>query len=134
MAEHVAIVDRRYVKAILSGDKRVECRLTQTARPPFGCITPGDRLYLKQSSGPFFAEATAGAVYMADKLTPAAIDAIRDQHDEAIQGEATFWEQRRKKARHVTLIWLRNVQPIDEGPTYRKRHMVAWYVLEDDKP
>lgn len=133
MATHIAIVSRGYVEPILSGRKTVECRLTRTARAPFGRVAPGERIYLKQSSGPFFAEATVDAVYMADRLNAAAVDRLRAAHDEQIRGEAAFWRSRRRVARYATLIWLRDVRPIDRGPSYVRRHMVAWYVLDEDE-
>lgn len=132
MAIHVAIVDQRYVQPILSGRKSVECRLTRTRRPPFGCVTPGERIYLKRSGGPFFATAVAAAVYMAADLDSAAVDRLRKAHDQQIGADPAFWRERRKWAKRVTLIWLRDVQPTDRGPAYRRRHMVAWYVLDDD--
>ena len=76
MSIHVAIVHKPYDEHILAGRKTVEARLTKTSVPPFGCIKPGDRIYFKRSSGPFFVVATAVRVWMADRLEAADIDRI----------------------------------------------------------
>ena len=127
---HVAVVTAEYVRPILDGRKAIECRLTRTAVPPFGCIAPGQRIYFKQSAGPFFATAVADRVWMTDRLDPASVDRLRTQHDAEILGGG-FWKKKREVARYGTLIWLREVQPCDLRPQYRPQNMRAWYVLDD---
>jgi len=128
----VAIVQRAYERLILDGAKTVELRLTRTPIPPFGCIKPGERVYLKRSGGPFFARATAAGVLMLDALNPAAVDRLRRQYDRWIRGSAAHWREKRRVARYATLIWLRDVAPTTQQPRYRPQNMRAWYTLDDD--
>jgi len=132
MAVHVAIVSPPYDRLILEGRKRIESRFTQTARPPFGAIKPGDRLYFKRSGGRFFARAEADRVLMADRLTAERVDALVERYNDRICGAADYWRSRRGKVRYATLIWLRGVRPASVGPAYRPGHMRAWYVLDDE--
>lgn len=132
MAVHVAIVSPPYDRLILEGRKRIESRFTRTARPPFGCVKPGDRLCFKRSGSRFFAEAEVERVLMADRLTPERVDALVKRYNEWICGEAGYWAEKRASARYATLIWLRNLRPTERGPRYRPVHMRAWYVLGDD--
>ena len=54
---HLAILKKPYLDAILEGRKPVESRFTITKRAPFGQIFKGDKVFLKQSSGPVCATA-----------------------------------------------------------------------------
>lgn len=131
MSIHVAIVRQPYDQLLLAGRKTVECRLTDTARPPFGRIVPGERVYLKLSGGPFFAVGEVSRVWLADRLTPADVRKIRERFNDQIHGEAAYW-QSKQDARYATLVWLRDVRPTTRRPTYKPRNMVAWYVLPDE--
>lgn len=131
MPSHIAIIQSPYDELILRGEKTIECRLTKVACPPFGCVVPGERLYIKRSGGPFVATAIAARVFYEDRLTPRRVEAIRKQFDEKICGKASFWSGKARQARFATLIWLRDVQPWSQPPRYRPIHMRAWYVLAD---
>lgn len=131
MSLHVAVVNPQFVEPILRGRKIIECRLTRTAMAPFGCITPGQRIYFKQSAGPFFATAVCDRVWMTDRLTPPEVDKLRRQFDRHILG-GEFWDSRRDTARYGTLIWLRDVRPSTLRPVYKPQNMRAWYVLDDE--
>jgi len=129
---HVAILASPYDQMIVDGKKRIESRLTVQDRPPFGCVTPGDVIYIKRSAGPFVARAKASRVLMADQLTPEAVDALAKRYNRWIRGNDEYWQAKRRTTRYATLIWLRDVQLTSVGPRYRVQHMRAWYVLEDD--
>ena len=129
---HVAILIPGYIDTTLDGQKTIESRLTKTAQPPFGKIKTGERLYLKASGGPFMATAVAGAVQSFDGLTPERIDKLREQHNDQIGGDDAYWQTKRD-SRFATLIELTEVEPIEIGPPYKKAHMKAWYVLDEDR-
>ncbi len=131
VAVHVAILVTPYDRLILEGRKVVECRLTKTPMPPFGCIVPGERIYFKVSGGPFVATAVVDRVWMADRLTPDGVDRIRHQFDKLIHGAAAYWASRRN-SRYATLLWLRDVEPTTQHPRYKPQNMRAWYTLPSD--
>jgi len=130
MAVHVAIVTSPYDRLILDGAKTIECRLTRRPIPPFGCIIPGERVYFKRSSGPFFAVGVVDRIWTTDNLTPASLDDLRRRFNDRIHGTADYYNQR-KTCRYATLIWLREVWPCSVHPRYRTRNMRAWYTLGD---
>ena len=130
MAIHVAILHSRYLRLILAGEKTIESRLSKVAAPPFRAIEPGERLFLKHSGGPFAATAIAGDVQFAQNLTPARVEALRKQYNGRIGGEANYWQNKRA-SKYATLIHLRDVEPMDVGPTYPRSPYKAWFVLED---
>lgn len=130
MSCHVAIVTPAYGRMILDSRKTVECRLTKTPLPPFGCITPGQRIFFKRSGGPFFASAVADRVWMTDSLTPRGVEELRNQHNAHIRGTADYFHQR-AACRFATLVWLRDVRPCVLAPRYKPQNMRAWYTLDD---
>jgi len=128
---HVAVLLPQYLDMILAGTKTVECRLTKQARDPFERIEPGERIYFKQSAGEFAATAIADHVMFESDLTPKRVKELKRDYNDLIGGEDRFWNWKRD-SNYVTLIWLRDVQPIDNGPLIRPLQGVAWLCLEED--
>ncbi len=76
MRIHIAILKRPYLSLILTGQKRLECRLTKISCPPFGQIVGGERVLLKESGGPVRGQAEVKKVLFFEGLTPDKIDSI----------------------------------------------------------
>jgi ASC-1-like (ASCH) protein len=128
---HVAVLLKPYLDLILTGDKTVECRLTQQALAPFEQIERGERIYFKQSAGPYRATAVADEVIFERDLTPQRISEIRRDYNDFIRGEEEFWRFKRN-SRFLTLIWLGDVQPIEVGPHIPPLQGRAWAALPED--
>jgi ASC-1-like (ASCH) protein len=128
---HIAVLFKSYLDLVLSGRKTIECRLTMQARDPYERIEAGERIYFKQSSGPYRAAATVDHVMFEDDLTPKRIDALRRDYNDGICGEKSFW-RRKRSSNYCTLIWLRDVMAIDSGPEIRPLQGVAWLCLDED--
>ena len=129
MPAHLAILRPFYLNLILSGQKTIECRLTRTARPPFRVVKKGQRIYLKQSSGPVRALATAGKIICRRITTPKDLKAIRQKYNQWIIAKDDFWESR-NAAGYCTLIFLEDVQPLAQPFRISKNDMRAWVVLD----
>ncbi|GEM_PF-334231 len=127
---HVAILQAPYLQAIVDGRKSIEMRLTMTNRVPFEAVEIGERLYFKQSGGPFRGTALVDHVLFMRDLTPRDVERVRRDYNDWICGAAEFWRSRRQ-ARFATLIWVRDVEPIRFGPRMRPHHGVAWQCLPD---
>lgn len=132
---HVAILHRRYLDLILLGVKTVESRLLRTRRTPYGMVRTGERVYFKESGGPFRATAVAGRVVHLGALTPADVRRLARQFEGEIRGGAAYWRSK-STARVATLVWLTQVRPIAFGPgvdglpQWRPRQ--GWCVLPDE--
>ena len=72
---HVALVRPEYAEAILNGRKRVESRLSRMRCEPFGRVAPGDRVFFKETGGPF--RACARIARVARYATLIWLDAVR---------------------------------------------------------
>jgi ASC-1-like (ASCH) protein len=126
---HLVILKKQYLDAIISGSKTIECRLLKGKCPPFGCVSVGDKLFLKESSGPVCAVAFAGEVKSFENLTADDIDKIKQAYNNAICGGEDFWQIKRD-SKFCVLIELTKVKTIE--PVYiSKKDWRAWVVLSE---
>ena len=128
---HIAVLLKPYLDLIIAGRKTIECRLTMQARDPYERIEAGERIYFKQSAGPYGATAVVEHVIFEDRLSPKRVLEIKRDYNEQICGDQAFWNYKRNSG-FCTLIWLKDVAPIDTGPQIRPLQGVAWLCLEDD--
>lgn len=125
---HLAVIHRRYLDAILTGDKTVESRLSKTRCAPYERVEPGDHVFFKQSSGPMRARATVASVEYHEDLTPAAVSRLARAHNGTVRGEREYWRQKRD-ARYATLIWLEEVREIADWPVVPNMNGRGWLCL-----
>jgi len=128
---HLAILKKPYLKMILDGRKRVELRLSKTRQPGFGRVLPGDKLFLKISSGPVCATATAADVKNFENLTPDKILELKRLYNHDIGGSDEHW-QSKIDCKFCFLVWLKDVQTI-EPVQIDKKDWRAWVVLTEKK-
>ena len=126
---HTAILKRHYLNLILSGQKRIECRLTRILCPPYRQIATNETVFLKESSGPVRSEAIVKKVEFFENLSPEKINRIMSKYNDQIMAASDFWESRRH-CRYCTLIWLRNIRAI-EPYRIKRRGMQAWLVHQE---
>ena len=126
---HLVILKKPYLEAILDGSKTIESRFTMTRRAHFGRVLPGDKLFLKESSGPVCAVATASVVKNFENLTPQQIIEIKQQYNHHIRGSDEYWRSK-ADCRFGLLVWLKDVEPI-EPVRIRKRDWRGWVVLTE---
>jgi len=115
---------------ILTGKKTAESRLRNTPGEPFGCVSPGERLFLKASGGLFMGTAIAAKIQEYEDLNEAGIRKLAKQWNTRVCGSADYW-QSKQTARYATMISLADVEPLDVGPAYHRQLMRAWYVLPE---
>lgn len=130
MSDHIAILHRHYLDLILSGIKTVESRLTGNTLAPYEQIKPGERIYFKQSSGPFRATALADTVEFYDQLTPAKLRQLYNQYNACVCGTEDYWFVTKANARYATFVTLRDVLPTSVGPTMKPSQGLAWFVID----
>jgi len=124
---HLVILKKPYLEAILAGQKSIESRFTKTRREPFGQVQPGDRLLLKESSGPVCAVATVAAVKKFENLTPRKTAEIKQQYNQYIRASDEYWRSK-EGCRFGFLVWLKDIEPI-EPVRIHKKDWRAWVVL-----
>jgi len=127
MNYHLVILKKPYLDAILAGRKTIESRFYRTKHKWLSQISEGDKLFLKASSGPVMATATAADVKIFDNLTAPQIAEIKQQYNQKILGDEQCWQEK-MNSRFGLLVWLKDVHPI--APRFiRKFDWRAWVVL-----
>lgn len=126
---HLVILKKPYLDMIINGGKTVESRFIKTRRSPFGSVRAGDRLFLKASSGPVCATATAGAVKNFENLTPQRMLELERQYNHLIIGSDVYWRTR-ADCQCGFLVWLKDVLPI-EPVRINKKDWRAWVILTE---
>lgn len=126
---HAAILKRAYLDLVLLGAKTAECRLTRTRCAPFGVVCPGERVYFKESSGPFRAVAMARDVHSFENLTPRDVRELRARFEPCVLGGPAYWDDK-ASARYATIIELARVEMIRFGPAVPTAHGRAWFTLD----
>ena len=113
----------------MAGQKCIESRFTRTKHPPFGRVLPGDKIFLKLSSGPVCAVANAGEVKNFENLTPEQVIEIKQQYNHYIKGSNEYWRSK-MGCRFGFLVWLEGVRAI-EPVRISKRDWRGWVVLTE---
>ena len=126
---HLVILKKQYLDAILVGRKTIESRLLKTKQPPIGRINPGDKLFLKQSSGPVRAIATAKTVKTFENLTPQKIAELKNLYNDKVLGADEYWEMK-SDCNIAIFAWLKNVEEIPPV-NIDKKDWRAWVVLTE---
>jgi hypothetical protein len=126
---HLVILKKPYLDAILSGRKKIESRFARAKPSALGRVHPGDKLFLKVSSGPILAIATARRVEHFSDLTPKQITAIKRRYNQDIGGSEQYWADK-INCKFGFLVWLADVRPI-EPLRIIKRDWRAWVVLTE---
>lgn len=126
---HVAILHRRYIGAILAGEKTVESRLSRTRRDPYGTVRPGDTIYFKASGGGYLAIARVRRVEHRGGLTPSGVRALRLEINQGVCATHAYWHSKRH-SRYATLIWFDSVRATDRGPSIGRLYGSAWLLLK----
>ncbi len=124
---HLVILRKEYLEAILEGRKTIESRFTAKRRAYWNKILYGDRLFIKQSSGPVCATAEVSKVRYYEELTADKIERLKDQYNQQILGADDYW-QSKKDCRYGVLVWLSEVKTI-RPVLINKRDWRAWVIL-----
>ena len=126
---HLVILKKHYLDEILTGLKTIESRFTKTKRFEFGQVLPGDKLFLKLSSGPVCAMASVAAVENFENLNRKKLDVIKHQYNHNIRGVDAYWRSK-ANCRFGFLVWLKDIQQI-EPVWISKKDWRAWVVLTE---
>jgi ASC-1-like (ASCH) protein len=126
---HLVILKKPYLDAILGGRKRIESRFSKARPYALGRVQPGDKLFLKESSGPVCATAMIKAVKSFENLTSKQIIEIKKQYNHYIIGSDEYWRSR-SDSRFGFLAWLEDVKSI-KPVRINKKDWRAWVVLTE---
>lgn len=124
---HLAVFVEPFLQFVLDGRKTVESRFSIHRRPPFGCVSSGDLVLVKESGGPVVAVAEISEVWYY-QLDQEAWNFIRTRFAEQLCVEdPEFWESK-SSSYFATLMQFARVDRVDPL-TCSKRDRRGWVVL-----
>lgn len=127
---HLAVVLPRYIESFLAGRKRLEVRLSVSRSLPYGRVSAGDIVYIKERAGPVRCRARVALVETLDNLTPARVRTLERRCARAADAVgAPYWHARRT-ARYATLVWVDRVQTVRRPMHVPRFHGGAWRILQ----
>lgn len=126
---HLVILKKPYLDAILDGRKHVESRFSKSKFYTSVGVMPGDKLFLKISSGPVCGMATVKTVKNFENLTSKQMIEIKQQYNHLIGGGDEYW-QKKMDCKFGFLVWLKDVRAI-EPVGIHKTDWRAWVVLTE---
>lgn len=127
---HIAILHKKYYNLILSGKKTIESRFSFNKIAPYNKVKVGETIYLKESGKNITARAKVKDVKFFE-LNPEIVEDIRVKYGNNIGvADIDSWNKTKQK-KFGTLVWLENVETINEIKINRSCG-TAWFVLEND--
>lgn len=129
MRHHLVVLRDEYLALMVSGQKRIECRLSTMRRSPFQVVSPGDLMWLKLPSRPIHAVATAGRCSFHELGGGSDLSAVLSKWSAQICAAEGFFDGASAWAKFASLIWIETVVVIRPMPIY-KSDQRAWVVLD----
>ncbi len=123
---HLAVFVEPFLSDVLSGRKTLESRFSRCRIAPFGGISPGDVILMKEASGPIRGVALARDTWFFD-LSSYPIQTLRKRLANGICASDGFWDNS-KNAVFATIIELAEqteIAPLD----CEKRDRRGWVTL-----
>ena len=126
--EHLVILRSDLLRAIVTGRKTIEGRVSQRRTAPFGQVRAEDLLWLKPVSGPITARATVGRVWSFERSVTCDWMSMVGRFRGAL-ADGGWLRQRAGCARYATFMRLRGVAMVP-SVWIDKRDRRAWVVLD----
>ena len=130
--DHLAILKKRWLEKILSGEKTIESGWYKQRRTPYQKIAKGDIIYFKESGKPVTTKATVQEALFFDALTEEKLKDILQTYGKQIGMTFDAIPSLLNKS-YCTLVVLQNVEKIDSFTINKKGfgNMAAWITVED---
>jgi ASC-1-like (ASCH) protein len=126
---HLAVMRRGPLERLLTGEKRIESRLSRHRIVPHGRVSEGDRIFFKEGGGPVRATALVTSAHTFRLEGESDVEKLRALYDRWIRGDDAFWSEKRT-ARWATLMALGDVSPLPPLPV-PKTDRRPWVVFEE---
>ncbi len=134
MRKHLAIMHRPVIEAILSGRKTIESRFSKHRIPPFGQVSVGDLIYMKQPGEEIVGQFRVKKVYSYEGLTKGDIKQIQEQFgqniDSGIESDDHKYWYSKQDSNFCTLIFISNAERFITSPIrVKKSDQRGWMIL-----
>ena len=128
MPHHLVGLRKAYFEPLMRGDKRIECRIGVTRKPPFDCVSPGDILWFKSPSGPIRALGRAGRCTFKKFASTSALTRYLKPYVRKIRAEPGFFDRLNPESKYASLIAIDCVVRMTPW-VVRNRDQRGWVML-----
>lgn len=128
MRKHLAIFKNHSAEKVLTGEKKIDVRLSKINIPPFKEVAKGDIVWMRQSGQKLIGSFIVDRVIYYDHPTKDDILRIYDQYGRQVAMDDSFWENR-QECNYLTLIFIGLSNRFLISPTVSKRDRRCWVVL-----
>ncbi len=132
MQYHLAIFTQPWLDLILDGKKTIDSRLSKVRCAPYGKISEGDVVYMKENVGLVKGQFIASKIETYEDLTTERLHNIRSHYHREIFVDMGFEEFREKWtfAKYATLIHITNVRTYKNPFPFPKKDRRSWILLD----
>ena len=127
---HLAIFLGGVAEKILTGEKKIEVRLSQSKILPYGAIAKDDEIFLKNSGGKIIGRVYVDNCLYYDKINSEVFEQIKKQYQQSSGMDEKFWS-RHQKAHFATIIFLKNPREFLTPVIFKKRDRRAWLIMQE---
>lgn len=131
---HISIFSEGWIDLVFSGSKTIESRFSKTRGIPFGRVSMGDIVFMKESGGPIRGLFFVSGVKFYENLTEHQISEIDVEYNEEIFGRSLYFDHwdRWLECHHATLVWIGSpIIKFDRPLEYKSRGRSAWRILSE---
>ena len=130
--DHLAILKKKWLEKILSGEKTIESRWYKQKRTPYQKITKEDVIYFKESGKQVTVKATVQEALFFDALTEEKIRDILQRYGKQI-GMGLDAVSKLLDKNYCTLVVLKEVESIQPFQINKQGfgNMAAWITVEN---
>ncbi len=130
--DHLAILKKKWLEKILSGEKIIESRWYKQKRTPYQKIAKGDMIYFKETGKPVTAKAAVKEALFFDALTEEKLREILQKYGRQINMTLEAVPRLLDK-KYCTLVVLENIQKIQPFQINKKGYGIqsAWITVDN---
>ncbi len=129
MNKHLAVFSPKLADSLLSGDKRLDCRLSKVKIPPYGVVSVGDIVYIKPSGKQIIGKFNVEQVVYVDTPGEREWRWLYEELFDELAVDKKFLQDRRD-SRYMTLIRIGPVASFFTPPARIVKHdRRPWVVL-----
>ena len=124
---HLGIFTEPVLSYMMDGKKTIESRFSKNKIAPYNKIDKTDIIFIKKSGGSIIGYLTIKDIMFFD-LNTISISSIKEQYEEYLCVDDSFWEQK-KDSHYATLIIIDKVTKIKPFKI-NKKGMQTWIILK----
>lgn len=134
MKKHLAIFSKSVITQIFAGHKTIESRFSQKRIPPFGDISVGDLVYIKESGEEIRGQFKVAKVLSFEGLDKKDWQLIQNAYAAELslgsnEADAAYFKSH-AAARYGTIIFMDRVEQFITSPIkFTKKDLRGWVVL-----